>query len=144
MAKMPESTAETNPALARQLAGRKAMRDPREAMKRMVKVEDTVAQLLHNARRLEESGVVLEDGTALPPVDVAAIKAANDVYLKLLDKLVPSLKAVEHSVDGEAASGWQLVIIPPGTQALPAQAAPEAPGEAQGPDAGGGRGYPWE
>jgi len=140
MPKMPESTAETNPKLAKQLKKRKAKRDPREALLQGVKVQDALAKLLYNAKRLELSGVIREDGTSYPTVDVAAIKAANDVYLKLLDKLVPSLKAVEHSVDEEAKSaGWQLLILPAG-----AQTPPQEPQEAAGDEIDVERTYPWE
>lgn len=64
-----------------------------EALREQLKANQLITQTLERVKKL--------DGLDLEPNQIAAIKAANDASLRLLNKVLPDLKAMELSQDPE-------------------------------------------
>ena len=64
-----------------------------EALREQLQANQLIAQTLDRVKKL--------DGLNLEPNQIAAIKAANDASLRLLNKVLPDLKAMELSQDPE-------------------------------------------
>ena len=82
----------------------------RQAARDKIKAEKLILQLIENSEKLQD-GAELEGG--LSPAQVGAYKAANEVHFKLLNKVLPDVKAVELT-DGEGNSlptSMQVTIV---------------------------------
>lgn len=65
-----------------------------DALREQLKASQLISQTLARVKRLDED-------STLDAVKVSAIKAANDASLRLLNKVLPDLKAMELSQDPE-------------------------------------------
>ncbi len=64
-----------------------------EALREQIKADQLIRQTLVRVGKLDTEGATMES------TQVAAIKAANDASLRLLNKVLPDLKAMELSQD---------------------------------------------
>ena len=64
----------------------------RQAARDKIKAETLIAQLIDNAAKLQTGAE--EDG-GLTSNQIGAYKAANEIHFKLLNKVLPDVKAVE-------------------------------------------------
>ena len=69
-----------------------------------------IDQTIENISKLEDLTIDLE------PTEVTRIKAASDMRMKLLDKLVPSRKAVELMGEGGGPVKTSLIFKPVGNE----------------------------
>jgi len=80
----------------------KSLKHEQGRLRRKILEANLVGRVLRNLERLE----ALED--PLDAVAVQRLRAANEQSLKLIDKVLPSLKQVDASVTGE--DGGPLVV----------------------------------